>query len=116
MSEQARMLPAGFESLERFVGKWAKDTPNERQAARSTAEMADIRDFYEAILDKAEAAFECIEKYPLLDQPQEVQTLSKLVLALAQASISVELHNAPRAPNAPYPNSIKIVRGYPPFG
>jgi hypothetical protein len=48
--------------------------------------------------------------------PPEKATLAKLVLALAQAAVAVEIHGESRSPGTPYPNSIRLSTGAAPFG
>jgi hypothetical protein len=109
-------LPAGFETLEPFVTRWALPTTGERIVARASASMDDIRAFYEAMLAKADAAMTHIDTFPLDAMPPETERLAALVLALAQAAIAVEIHDAPRAPGTPWPNSIRLVLGAFPLG
>jgi hypothetical protein len=112
----ANQLPAGFESLEPFVAQWAKETSQERIIARSEAPFEDIKRFYDAMVDKAEEALALVNEYPLDDIPDDVARLGRLSLALCQAAVAVEMHGQPRAPGAPYPNSIRLSKGLPPFG
>jgi hypothetical protein len=114
--EAVRPLPAGFEALEPFVAQWAGDTTADRMKARCEADMAEIQTFYDAMIQHGEAAMRAIAVHPLGTLPPAFATLSKLLLALAQASIAVELYGQPRAPDTPYPNSIALVRGTAPFG
>jgi hypothetical protein len=110
------VLPKGFSDLNRFVEKWAKETTHERIAVRSTSTQEEILEFYNAALALGERAMEELGKYPLDDMPEDVANLAKLMLALAQASVAVELHGQPRAIGTTYPNSIKVARGAFPFG
>lgn len=115
VSAQA-LLPKGFEALEPFLSPWCCDTSAERIQVRCESSMADIRAFYDAMLDHADEALDVIESHPIGEMPDDVARLAKLLLGLAQASVAVELHGQPRAPDAPYPNSIKLVRSTFPFG
>ena len=109
-------LPAGFDELEPFVAKWAGETTAARMNTRCESDMADIQAFYNAMIVRADDAITLIDTYTLDALPADVGTLCRLVLALAQASIAVEMHRQPNAPDAPYPNSIKLMRGTAPFG
>lgn len=109
-------LPEGFEALEQFLTSWCCDTSAERIKVRCESSMDDIRAFYDAMLDHADDALDLIETHPIGEMPDDVARLAKLVLGLAQASVAVELHGQPRAPDAPYPNSIRLVRSTAPFG
>jgi len=115
-SNITRQLPEGFEELEPFVAYWAGDGTAQRMAARCEASMDDIQAFYDAMIARGEDAMQLVDQHPLHDLPPDIATLAKLLLALAQASIAVELHGQPRAPDVPYPNSMRMVRSTAPFG
>lgn len=115
-SAVTRLLPDSFEELEPFVAKWAGETSAERMTTRCESSMEEIKAFYDAMIARGEDALELIDRHPLQNLPPDVATLARLLLSLAQASIAVELHGQPRAPNTPYPNSICLVRGTAPFG
>ena len=50
------LLPPGFETLEPFVGYWARKTTNERWDQRARAPMSEITAFYDAMYASAEDA------------------------------------------------------------
>lgn len=109
-------LPAGFEDLEQFVPYWAGETTNARLQTRSGATMLEIQAFYDGIIDRAEPALQYLDAYALDALTDEQARLFRLVLALSQAAVAVEIHGEPRAPNTPWPNSIHLVKGAQPFG
>lgn len=116
MNPSQALLPAGFEDLVPFVDYWAGETTEARIHARSTASMATIREFYDAMTERAEAALQYVEQFPLNQMPDDAARLYRLVLALGQAHVAVEIHGQPRAPGTPYPTGIRILRGAAPFG
>lgn len=109
-------LPRGFEDLEGFVDHWAGATTSARLAARCALDMPEIRRFYDAMVPRAEDALAYLEILPMSNLPDDAKRLLALVLALAQAHIAVEIHGAPRAPNTPWPNSIRVTAGLPLLG
>lgn len=109
-------LPAGFQDLEPFVAYWAGETTDARLQARCAADMPEIRRFYDAMIDRAEAALTYLDPLPLDAMPDNAQRLMRLVLALSQVAVAVEIHGQPRAPNTPWPNTIRLVVGAKPFG
>jgi hypothetical protein len=111
-----RRLPAGFEELECFVDHWGGHTTQERMSARCSVEMPEIRQFYDAMTERAEDALVHLEQFPMDAMPPDALQLLALVLALAQAHIAVEVHGAARAPNTPWPNSIRLTSGLPLLG
>ena len=116
MSQRRTSLPAGFEALEPFVTYWVRDSNDERRAARSTAEMDDIRAFYDVVVDLAPQAITYLEQYPLDDMPEDATRLFKLLLAMNHAAIAVEMHGQPRAHDSPWPAPVRVARGPWPHG
>eukprot|EP01136_Pigoraptor_vietnamica_P037662 Opistho-1_new@105939 len=111
-----RLLPTGFEDLEAFVGYWVRDTNDERWQQRSRAAMDDIRRFYDQMLARAEDAIEYLDPFPLDRMPAEAERLFKLLLALAQAAMAVEMHGQPRARHAQIRSDLHVTQGPWPFG
>lgn len=109
--QTSTLLPQGFESLEGFVSYWAGESNDVRWERRSRAEMPDIRQFYDAMLARAEDSLEYLGRYPLGEMPEDATRLFRLVLSLAHASVAVELHRQPRAHGSPFPHGMKIGRG-----
>lgn len=109
-------LPAGFEELECFVDHWGGHTAQERLNARCPVEMPEIRKFYDAMVNRADDALLYLDQFPMDAMPPDALQLLALVLALAQAHIAVEVHGAARAPNTPWPNSIRFTSGLPLLG
>lgn len=115
MSEN-RLLPKGFEDLEPYVDYWVRDTNDERWQQRSAASMEAIRSFYDRMLARAEDAIALLDTYPLDRMPPEAERLFKLLLALAQAAIAVEMHGQPRARGARLRDDLRVTQGPWPFG
>jgi hypothetical protein len=116
MSHRETKLPRGFESLEPFVAYWVRDSNDERRAARSTAEMDDIREFYDVVVALAPDAITYLEKFPLDAMPDDATRLFKLLLAMNHAAIAVEMHGAPRAHDSPWPAPVRVAKGPWPYG
>jgi hypothetical protein len=104
-----RPLPAGFDDLEPFVAYWAVAGQNERRHQRCDATYDEIQRFYDAMLPRADAAMRHLEAFPLRDMPGPEARLMRLVLALAQASIAIEIHQHARVPGAPWPDAVRIL-------
>lgn len=116
MSHRDVSLPKGFQSLEPFVAYWVRESNDERRAARSTADMEDIREFYDAIVARASEAITYLEQFPLDAMPDDATRLFKLLLAMNHAAIAVEMHGAPRAHDSPWPAPVRIAKGPWPHG
>lgn len=110
------MLPAGFEALEIFVPYWGGATSQERWDRRSAASMAEIRDFYDRMLERAEEILEYLKPFDLDALPPAEAQLFCLMLSLANCAMAVELHGAPIAPLSPFPHGVRIIRGAAPLG
>jgi len=96
-------LPAGFESLEPYID-WALPTETLRRQKREASSMAQITDLYRAVLPEAERVFEHFRSAETqaggadkVDAPTRL--LFTLMLAFADASLSVELHKSPIVPD-----------------
>ncbi|MGV7121308.1 hypothetical protein [Sphingopyxis sp. 550A] len=109
-------LPAGFEELETFVDYWDVPTSNARWNRRAGADYEEILRFYTAMTARMEEATVHVEQYPLNDMPEDAACLFRLLLALMQASMAVELHKAARVPHSPFPHALEISTGLRPYG
>jgi hypothetical protein len=109
-------LPAEYADLERFADYWIVDTCDQRIACRSEASMSVIRDFYDAILPRAESILDNVGRHPLGKMPADVERLFKLLLALPHAAMAIEIHGQPRIPHARYPNGLRLLRPPQPYG
>ena len=95
--ETVKNLPKEFADLAPMA-KWAVPTTEERIATRSTATMEELREFYDTVVPRADAALAYCEQFDLYDLPEDASNLLTLVLMLAQASVAIEIHKRPRAP------------------
>ncbi|MFT3975555.1 MAG: hypothetical protein QM688_00330 [Sphingomonas bacterium] len=109
-------LPAGFEEFEEFVDYWDVPTSDERWTRRAGAEYSEILRFYNAMTARMEEATAYVEQYPLNGMPDDAACLFRLLLALMQAAIAVELHQASRVPHSPWPHALKLGTGLQPYG
>lgn len=96
-------LPAPFKDLERFL-EWALPTESQRLQKRETSTLADIREFYDAMLARFQDVidhFRQSDKASVAGQVAEPEThnLYVLMLAFADASLSVELHKSHTVPD-----------------
>ena len=94
-----RRLPAEFSDLEPFVDDWCLDSEPERYAKRLGSTMGEIQEFYDAIMPRAEAAMQYLEKLPLDDLPDDAWRLLKLLYSLIVMSFAVEIWKQPYIPD-----------------
>ena len=112
----ATTLPAGFKDLEPQVDRWAGRTIEARTKARCEASMEDIMLLYDVMVERAPAILDYLKPFPLDAIEGENATLFCLLLSLGQASMAVEVHGQPQAPNTPFPHGIRVLSGVAPFG
>jgi len=91
MSDAQRVLPPGFETLERFVGFWAVEGAANRDRCRSVSSSTERSEFFNAAKDLVPAALTLLDS-KLLDQHDESERrLMNLLLSFAHVSLAVEL-------------------------
>ncbi|KWT97464.1 hypothetical protein WDL1P1_00657 (plasmid) [Variovorax sp. WDL1] len=96
-------LPSQFSELEQFL-PWALATEALRLERREKSTLEDIRTFYGAVLSRIE---EVIEHFRQADTSakggkgiaEETNNLYTLMLAFADASLSIELHKSHTVPD-----------------
>lgn len=109
-------LPPGFDEYEEFVDYWDVSTSDKRWHRRAGAKYEEILRFYEAMTPRMEEATVYVERFPLENMPDDAACLFRLLLALMQAAIAVELHKASRVAHSPFPHPLKIEAGIQPYG
>jgi len=90
-------LPAGFEQLEPFLGL-ALATERERHAAISSASLAEVKAFYDAMLPVLPQALDHLNTLPLDALPAAERQLLNLCLAMAEAAMAVEMFDEVNPP------------------
>ena len=100
VTDTPRLLPPEFGDLERFAARWSLRTEPERWAQRHASTIEDMREFYEAMFPRVDAALEYCDRVPLGDLPEDARNLLSLVLSFVMVSFPVEVWNAPRIPDA----------------
>lgn len=110
------LLPHGFEVLEPLVADWAHATTDERIQTRGPRSFAEIRAFYDQMVPHAKSALDHLEEFDIDNLPEPQLALMQLVLALAHATIAVEVQRAAHVPGVRYPHDIRVLQGLVPFG
>jgi hypothetical protein len=94
-------LPAGFDSLEPFLQKWALPTQDERQSTRLNASTAELKAFYDGMLPMMPAALEHVDTFELGKIAQASKPLYWLMLSMAEIAPHVELYRGdPKVPHS----------------
>jgi hypothetical protein len=104
----AKLLPVGFEDLELYASKWDLRSANERRARRLSLTIGELRGFYDALLPRADQALAYIDRFPIGSLPEDAQLLLRMVLGLAHAAVSIEVHQQLRGHNAPETDTLQI--------
>lgn len=84
------MLPDGFAELAVWVPTWVLKDSQARSERRQQSSIAELRDFYEALLPHARRALAHLAEFKLGELPQPEERLLKLMLALAEVGPAVE--------------------------
>lgn len=88
-------LPDGFEDLERFSA-WAGATEYARNKKRWSSTMAESQAFYDAMVERAPAALEHLNKFELGTFDAEQSNLLNLCLAFVECAVTVEMYGEPQ--------------------
>ena len=89
-----RQLPEAFQDLAPYLA-WSLPTERERSAKRQASTMAEINTFYQAALPRMDEVLPYLAQFPLENNPEDVQRLFYLALALAEVAPAVENFGQP---------------------
>jgi hypothetical protein len=100
---KSEKLPSAFSDLEDFLD-WAFPSETLRRQKREASSMEQIREFYDTMLPKVPAVFEHFRAAETkAGDPDKVDDETKLLftlmLAFADASLSIEIHKSPIVPD-----------------
>jgi len=93
------MLPTEFSDLEPFAQTWSLATEQERWAERLSSSMAELQEFYDAILPRVEEAMAFCDRFPLDDMPNDAVNLLRMIYSFVLVSFPVELWRQPHVPD-----------------
>jgi hypothetical protein len=88
----APKLPREFADLERFAGEWALATEKERYFKLLATDMPALREFFDAMLPRAEAVAAYLSGFPLSGMPEDAQRLYDLLLTFVESAHPIELN------------------------
>jgi len=88
-------LPSDFADLEKF-SDWILATEQERYAKRLDSSMDEMQEFYDAGMERIEAALDYCDKFQLDDLPEDVRALMYLLSSLIMVSFPIEVWKQPR--------------------
>jgi hypothetical protein len=90
-------LPAEFEDLQPFID-WALPTWTERSRKRLDTSMADIREFYDAMIPRLKDVVAYLNQFPLDGMPAGAKALFYMTLSLNKIALAVENFDQQRVP------------------
>lgn len=97
--------------MEPFISDWALDDFQTLNRQRFAAGMSGVQAFYHAAASKAEEMIVYPNAISSDETPMEARTLNKLLLSLANVTLSVE-HHAQLAPGGTEHNpAVQVIRG-----
>jgi hypothetical protein len=96
---ETRLLPHEFADLERFAARWALATESERWAQRHASSIDEMRDLYDTMFPRVDAALDHCDRFPLDDLPEDARNLLYLVFSFVLVSFAVEVWEGPRIPD-----------------
>lgn len=95
----APLLPSAFADLERFID-WAIPNEEGRYQKRINSSMADMRDFYEAIVVRADDARKYLDTCDYPDLSPDAMRLLWMLFSLIVVSYPVDVFGRPRVPDS----------------
>ena len=110
MPAMSTQLPAGFESLEPFVKRFALTGTANRAALRGDATPAERQAFYDAAQDLIAPALGLLDTKPLSALDDAEQRLMNLALSFAHIALAVEIQGADEARHAGMRSHMQITR------
>lgn len=93
-----KLLPEEFRDLQRFAGEWALATEPERIRKRYASTLKEMKEFYDVMRTRAEAALEHLNRFPLDRLPEPERQLLCMIFSFVEISLSVEVFGAPGVP------------------
>lgn len=101
-------LPAGFETLAPFVGRWAVATSAERAALRDQSSADECKEFLSAVMPVVDQALDYLDGHDIQNYGPEEQNLMDLVLGAAHASLVVEVQGPDEAKHSQWRHHMVI--------
>lgn len=98
MTSTMTALPAEFADLEPLATEWALESHAARMAKRQSSEFADIKQFYDALLPRAEAILGLLEFRTVEELVGGELRLLFLTLMFAEVSPAVERFGQTKVP------------------
>ncbi|MEL0082912.1 MAG: hypothetical protein VW985_07735 [Gammaproteobacteria bacterium] len=95
----SNQLPEPFTQLTPYR-QWGLPTEEARMRRRITASMADLTDYYQAMLPHIDAIAEHLNQWSLAELPNEQKPLLYMAMMFMEAAVSVEIFYEADVPEA----------------
>lgn len=92
-------LPPAFAELERFID-WAIPDERERYQKRLSSSMSELREFYDAVVMRADDARKYLDEFDYPDLPPDALRLLWMMFSLIVVSYAVDVFGQPRVPDS----------------
>jgi len=93
------MLPEPFRDLEPLAPHWSLGRESDRMEQRLASTMAEITEFYDAIMPRMDAILAHLNEHPLDAMPDDARRLLWLTLSLAEIAPAVHFYGQPSVIN-----------------
>ncbi len=93
-------LPERFSELETYVEKWDRPDYNARYAVRLASSMEELRDFYAAMLERAEDIKSYLDRKSFAQYQDEDRRLARLMFAVSVVGPAVDIYRSPVVPDS----------------
>jgi hypothetical protein len=90
-----RLLPSGFEELERYVTDWDVPSVSERYLRRKSSTQQQLEEFYHAVLPRIDDILAHLDHFDIYALPEPERKLYRVLCGLCESSAAVELIGAP---------------------
>lgn len=95
----APSLPPAFAELERFI-EWAIPSERDRYLKRLSSSMSDLREFYDAVVMRADDARKYLDELDYPDLPPDALRLLWMMFSLIVVSYAVDVFGQPSVPDS----------------
>lgn len=93
-------LPAQFSELETYVEKWDLLDYNARYAMRLNSTMDELRNFYAAMLERADDIKSYLDRKSFDQYKEEDRRLARLMFAVSVVGPAVDIYRSPVVPDS----------------
>ncbi len=96
----AALLPEPFAGLERFAATGVLPTTTARYQQRLASTMAEMQEFYDAVVPRGDEAIDYLCGFDLYDMPEKATNLMWLMASLSTVSFAIDIFLQPKIPSA----------------